>query len=284
MVAFCACWLVGPSSARAEDGTPQDSLPNEVRETHKEPILRDFFRDEKTMWTSPFRGSSYSTRTFSKYVVPFTIITGVLIATDRKTADVLPNTADQARWSLRTSQFGASYTLAGIAGGMYLIGWSTRDKKSRETGLLSAEALAHSQLITLGLKVITQRERPADYHGGGTAFWRGGGSFPSGHSSGSFAVATVFAYEYGRDHRWVPYVSYGLASVVAASRLSGQRHWGSDIFVGSTMGFLVGRFVYKHHHDYKIDGASQSKLERLIPSVGLARNGFSASWQLGQPR
>ena len=43
----------------------------------------------------------------------------------------------------------------------------------------------------------------------------------------------------------MPYASYGLATLVSASRLSAEKHWVSDIFVGGSMGFLVGRYIYK---------------------------------------
>ena len=169
---------------------------------------------------------------------------------------------DQNADSKRSPSFGQ--------GALYLISRATGNRKARETGFLGAAAIGHSQLLTLGLKYVTQRKRPLDYKAeglGGTAFWRGGDSFPSGHSSGSFALATIFAYEYGQDHKWVPYASYGLASVVAASRLSGQKHWMSDLFVGGTMGFLVGRYVYRNHHDPRVDGGRRSVTERLIPRL-----------------
>ena len=111
----------------------------------------------------PFRRSSYSTRTFSRYVLPFTLITGALIATDHQTSNLLPNSPDQSKWSLRVSQMGAPYTLAGMAAGMYLISRATGNRKARETGFLGAAAIGHSQLLTLGLKYMTQRKRPLDY-------------------------------------------------------------------------------------------------------------------------
>jgi len=249
----------------------------------KQPFVREFLRDEVDIWTSPFRRSSYSGRTFTRYVLPFTLITGALIATDHQTSDLLPNTTDQSTWSLRVSQIGAPYTLAGMAAAMYLVSRKTGDKKARETGFLAAEAIGHSQLVTLGLKYISQRERPLDYkenHHSGPAFWKGGDSFPSGHASSSFATATIFAYEYGRDHKWVPFVAYGLASVVAASRLSAQKHWVSDIFVGSTMGFMIGRFTYKTHHDPRVDGLPASRAERLVPQFGMGRGGVTLTWNL----
>ena len=244
-------------------------------------MVRTFLKDEVHIWTSPFRGSSYSGRAFPKYVIPFTLITGALIATDHRTSELLPNTRDQDTWSRRVSQVGAPYTLAGMAVTMYLIGKGTGNSKARETGFLGAEAIAHSQIMTLVLKTATQRERPLDFHadgGGGIAFGRGGSSFPSGHASGSFALATVFAYEYGPEHRWVPYASYGLASIVAASRLSAEKHWVSDLFVGSTLGFLIGRYVFKTHHDPRIDGEIPTRSDRAIPTFGITAHQATVAW------
>jgi len=243
-------------------------------------FVKTFVSDEVKIWTSPFRGSSYTGHAFQKYVIPFTLITGALIATDRRTSEALPNTKDQTTWSLRVSQIGASYSLAGMAATMYVAGRLTGNSRARETGFLGVEAIAHSQLVTLVLKEATQRTRPGDAFAngiGGTGFYRGGNSFPSGHASGSFALATVFAYEYGHDHRWVPYASYGLASIVAASRLSGEKHWLSDLFVGSSTGFLIGRYVYKAHHDFRADGNSR-RSEMLLPQFGVTAHGASLVW------
>ena len=269
---------------RAQTKEDQLDIPRSS-DPGKQPFIRQFVADEIQIWTSPFKGSSYTSRGFTTYVVPFALITGALIATDQKTGDLLPNTEDQSTWSLRISQIGAPYTLAGMAAAMYLVSRATGDKKARETGFLGAIAIAHSQIVTQGLKLASQRIRPLEYreeNHGGTGFFKGGDSFPSGHASGSFALATVFTYEYGRDHKWVPYTAYGLASVVAASRLSAQKHWVSDIFVGGTMGFLVGRFVYKSHHNPALDGVAPKRAERLIPQVGFGSRGLTLSWNLGR--
>jgi len=273
-------------SQTATQGGDQLDIPRSS-DPGKQPFIREFIADEITIWTSPFKKSSYSSRAFEHYVVPFTVITGVLFATDHRTANLLPNTEDQSKWSLRVSQIGAPYSLAGMAAGMYVISRMTGNKKARETGFLGAAAIGHSQLITQGLKLATQRERPFEFkenQHGGIAFGQGGDSFPSGHASGSFAVATVFAYEYGKDHRWVPYASYGLASLVSASRLAAQKHWVSDIFVGGTIGFLVGRFVYKTHHDPAIDGVVPSRVQRAVPNVGFSSRGLTLTWDLAANR
>lgn len=288
--------LTSSLSLRAQVEAEQTTSPQEKDQTieqQNEPdlsstsdpgeraVAKTFLKDEVHIWASPFRGSSYSSRAFPKYVVPFILITGALIATDHRTSELLPNSRDQATWSGRVSQVGAPYTLAGMAITMYLVGKGTGNSKAREAGFLGAEAIAHSQIVTLLLKTATQRERPLDFQAdgnGGIAFGKGGASFPSGHASSSFALATVLAYEYGREHRWVPYTSYGLASIVAASRLSAQQHWVSDLFVGSTVGFLIGRYVYKTHHDPRIDGEVPTRADLLIPQFGITAHEATVAW------
>ena len=273
-----------PASPQVTDQTIEQPNESNVRsnsDTELSAFPRMFLRDEVHIWTSPFRKNSYSSHAFPKYVVPFTLITGALIATDHRTSELLPNTRDQATWSRRVSQVGAPYTLAGMALTMYLVGKGTGNSKARETGFLGAEAIAHSQIVALVLKTATQRERPLDFQAngsGGVAFGNGGNSFPSGHAAGSFALATVFAYQYGREHRWVPYASYGLASIVSASRLSAQQHWVSDLFVGSTLGFLIGRYVYKTHHDPRIDGEVPTRADRVIPNIGITAHEATVAW------
>ncbi len=68
-------------------------------------------------------------------------------------------------------------------------------------------------------------------------------SFPSGHASGAFATATVFAGMYREDHRWVPWVAYGTATLVSTSRVALGRHFPTDVFVGALIGNSFGRMV-----------------------------------------
>jgi len=232
-------------------------------------VPKQFLRDEARIWTSPFRRHSYTANGFKKYVVPFVLVTGALIATDRKVTNALPNSADQLKWSGRISQIGSAYGLAGISGSAYLAGKFIHDDHLRETGLLSLEALGHSQIAVFALKEITNRERPLD-NGKRGGFWEGGTSFPSGHSAGAFAVATVFAYEY-QDRPVVPIAAYSLATLVAASRVGADKHWVSDIVAGGSLGFLMGRFTYKRRH-------SAGHSARLMPAITFSRTAPALSW------
>ena len=174
LILICSLLIPSRAGAQASDQSPtrpqQDESLQLPRSSDpgRQPFIRAFLQDEVHMWSSPFRRSSYSTRTFSRYVLPFTLITSALIATDHQTSDLLPNSPDQSKWSLRVSQIGAPYTLAGISAGMYLISKATGNRKARETGFLGAAAIGHSQLLTLGLKYVTQRKRPIDYKAEGS--------------------------------------------------------------------------------------------------------------------
>lgn len=268
----------GAAGAQEADAEPPPEGAVESSQPAKQPPVHSFLHDEYQIWTAPFRPSNLGSHGMKKYGVPFLLISAATIATDRKTSEVLPNTQDQEIWSGRVSQAGASYTLAGFAGGMYLIGKARGDSHLKESGFLGLQAFAHTQLVAYGLKQITQRERPAaDRRRIG--FWRGGDSFPSGHASTTFAVATVFAYEY-RERIAVPITAYSVASLVAASRVSARRHWVSDIFAGGAGGFMIGRFVYKQHHDPNLSGSPVERKSRLVPEVGVAPVGFLLSWHL----
>ena len=122
----------------------------------------------------------------------------------------------------------------------------------QHTALLAGEAVADAEMVTSVLKNIDRRARPATFEPRGN-YWdswfddkgaglRGNGSFPSGHAIAAFAIATVIAHRY-RTHRWVPYVTYGLATVVGLSRLSLSAHFSSDLFVGAALGYSISRFA-----------------------------------------
>ncbi len=89
----------------------------------------------------------------------------------------------------------------------------------------------------------------------------------------------MVSYEY-RDHIAVPITAYTVATLVSLSRVSARRHWGSDIFVGGATGFLIGRYIYRKHHNRDLPGSpvNRSRLDRLTPDIGFGMKGATASW------
>jgi membrane-associated phospholipid phosphatase len=106
-----------------------------------------------------------------------------------------------------------------------------------------------SQTLTQAVKLTARRTRPD-----GDSF-----SFPSGHTASAFASATVLERHYG----WKAGVpAYAVASYIAASRLSENRHFLSDVIFGATIGIVAGRTVTIGH------GASRFALAPLVTPRG----------------
>jgi membrane-associated phospholipid phosphatase len=237
-----ACALLAIPAAFAKqkpevpDREPNSDTPDSPKGSAKG-FVKDIVIDQKQIWTSPFR----MTRQNAKSWVLFGAATGALLATDRRSAQQLPNTKDQLAVSRHVSQFGAEYSLIPIAGGLYLSGVLSGQSKLRETGVLGAEALVDALAVSQVLKATTGRQRPLEGDGGGH-FFHGGDGFPSGHSIESFSLASVIAHQY-HDKRMVVVLAYGLATAIAASRFTARQHFASDVVAGSAMGWFIGRYV-----------------------------------------
>jgi len=122
---------------------------------------------------------------------------------------------------------------------------ATGETHLRDASLVAMEAHLFTALLTSGLKRLTGRA-PPDAGQGAHHFdpFTRDDAFPSGHASGVFAVAAVFADRYEDP---VPILAYGAASLVAASRVVLNRHWASDVVAGSALGIVVGRSLSRRH-------------------------------------
>jgi len=205
-------------------------------------FLKNILHDQKAIWTAPF----HLERSDMKWVIPSSIGMMALFATDRITGDEIFEANSRVNLSRHISNAGSIYALGAAATTFYIVGRKTGDYRARETGLLSAEALVNSAIVEGVLKGVTERARPADGRER-SEFFDGGSSFPSGHSTQAWAVATVIANEY--KHRTaVQIAAYGIASAVSVARVTGHKHYISDVVAGSALGFGIGKFVYNAHH------------------------------------
>ncbi|MBU8881466.1 phosphatase PAP2 family protein [Kaistella sp. DKR-2] len=104
--------------------------------------------------------------------------------------------------------------------------------------------LIKGQIINLGMVYILKKA-VNDTRPDGTAY-----SFPSGHTANAFAGATILAIEYGDEHKWVPYASYGVATGVGIMRMANNKHYISDVLFGAGLGILSMKLAY-WTHQYK---------------------------------
>jgi membrane-associated phospholipid phosphatase len=218
-------------------------------------LLLNILLDQKEIFTSPF----HMDRQSAKWWLFSAAATAALIVEDRRISDSFENSHGQVVWGGRISQIGASYTLVPLVVGYYGFGVWKDHAKAREIGVLGTESLLDSLIVAGVLKEVTRRNRPDEKNPGD--FWGGGTSFPSGHAIQVWSIASLVAHEY-HHQPVVSIVAYSLAGVVSVSRVAAQRHFASDIFVGGTMGWFIGRYVYNTHMSHLAH-----KHSSLIPVV-----------------
>jgi undecaprenyl-diphosphatase len=96
-----------------------------------------------------------------------------------------------------------------------------------------------STLVNAGLKSLFRRERPIpDFERPHHLRMPLTTSFPSGHASAAFCAATLLSEGRGRTARiaW-----FGLAGLVASSRVHVKIHHASDVLGGAAVGLVVGQ-------------------------------------------
>ena len=74
----------------------------------------------------------------------------------------------------------------------------------------------------------------------------------------AWSAATVIAHEY--PGFVTKTLASGLAAAVSASTVIGKDHSPSDALVGSAIGWLIGRHIYRAHHDPDLGGATVGDL------------------------
>ena len=101
-----------------------------------------------------------------------------------------------------------------------------------------------SLVLTTSLKYSVNRERPGvTYSFIEVKSQTGDPSFPSGHTSASFALATSLSMVCPKWYVVVP--SYAWATSVAYSRMDLGCHYPSDVLVGAIIGSASGYLSYK---------------------------------------
>jgi membrane-associated phospholipid phosphatase len=224
-------------------------------------------QDQKAIWTSPF----HTAKKDAKFWAIFGTATAVLIATDRRTVNQLPNTSSQVSVSTWGSRIGSAYSLIPISAGFYFIGTSSHEERFRETGLLCFEALIDSNILVEAVKLATDRARPLEgdrgghFEAGTNGRWNSG--FPSGHAINSWAMASVIAHQYSH-HRIVPILAYGLASTVVLSRVGARKHFPGDVVAGSALGWFIGDYTYGRRHNRDLD-QKPTVAQRVLDHVHL---------------
>lgn len=209
-------------------------------------FLVSFVTDGKYLMNRPFH---WKRKDWARLSIA-AAVTGGVLASDWELRNVFRHnqTSFNSKASSIVEPFGNFYGLY-IFPAMYVVGVLTKQRKIESVGLGGAKSLLISTIVYTVAKKVVRRRRPDEASSSfdfALPFTKKGyTSSPSGHSNTIFTVATALALEY-RNIKWLPPVLYMLAGLTAVSRIYQNRHWSSDILVGSLLGHFVTRAVWRN--------------------------------------
>jgi membrane-associated phospholipid phosphatase len=230
------------SSADESPVTPPDEKPSKLPskdEYFSKGFARQLLDDQRPLWTSPARIKPSDIR----WLAPLAAGTGFLFTQDSTISHHFDNKTALQNLSRNVSTVGL-YAPWAVPGAFLALGKVTGSDRMADTGKKGFQAAVYSEAVMQAMKLITDRARPDN--GGDGHFWTGGTAFPSGHAMEAWALAKVVSDEYS-NKPLVKIGMYSFATAVSLSRITSQRHYPSDVLVGSAVGYLIGKFVMRNH-------------------------------------
>lgn len=141
-----------------------------------------------------------------------------------------PNSGVFKTWSTSAYVVGAAAPVT-----TFVVGLAKHDKKIQQNAYELAGSIVIASVVTKGLKVAIDRERPYQkYSGIYPHKIDDGESFPSGHATVAFATATTLSLQYKKWYIVVP--AYVWAAGVGYSRLYLGEHYTTDVLAGAVVG------------------------------------------------
>jgi len=158
-------------------------------------------------------------------------------------------------WNSSAARRGSNVLLVGVVGGAALASVvGIEPARARGDAAVLASALSVTTAATEWIKVGVHRARPALYRSGAAAAAADDTnreSFPSGHASVAFAAATAYATLAARQHlshaTRNTILLYVGAVGVSVLRVSGGRHFPTDVLGGAALGTGIGWAVARLH-------------------------------------
>jgi membrane-associated phospholipid phosphatase len=220
-----------------QDKSTTSSSPKQVAPQRLIPRILD---DQIHIYKGPF------TRKALPKDAAFLTLIGVLVATDKYSADAVPNGGRNQSTAASNAMIGAGVLSAASVWGWGLV---ERDRHAREFGLLSTEVIANSMVVYAITNYATGRWRPYqdDHRGHFFEHHALNSSFPSGHTMVGWSLAYMAAHEYPKP--WVKVLAYGGATGITVTRLMGSQHFPADVVAGGTLGYFIARQIFRRHCD-----------------------------------
>ncbi|HOT13528.1 MAG TPA: phosphatase PAP2 family protein [Bacteroidales bacterium] len=141
----------------------------------------------------------------------------------------------------------ASTVAYGLAVLLLVIAFRRKNIDARQRSVYVAVSVTTTAIIATILKYSIHRPRPFITYPFLEKVTSGGSpSFPSGHTTDAFAIATAVSLAYPKWYIIIP--SYIWAIAVAYSRMCLGVHYPSDVLVGAFIGIITATIWYKEKH------------------------------------
>ena len=156
-------------------------------------------------------------------------------------------------------------------------------KKTRKFGFSIIIAVVIGTLVTnIVVKPMALRIRPYNTLQGNSDYWNwyiGAGalsesdySFPSGHTTGAFEVATALFLCFKSEKKKIAYIFPAIAICTMGSRVYLMVHYASDVLAGlvvvivaGILGYLIAKFIVKFIFEKtKLDNIDAAKLFKKL--------------------
>ncbi len=265
IVAAAALFALCAAPALADEPCPSRPKCAAVAVEHE--VFR-YAKDTRSLVTAPLHWDAHAWERFAEG----SAVVLTLYSQDRPLYDRV-----QANRSSFTDSFAKRVTPFGGGRGMQLsvvlivAGIGLHDDALRDAGrdALEADILAGG-LVTPAIKHIAGRARPIQNEGSHSfhPFNAHFESFPSGHATSAFSIATAVAAHY--DGWVVPSIAYTLASGVAFSRVNDRAHFFSDVAAGAMIGHAVARSLVARH----AGAGGTRRAWMMLPIVGAGKVGL----------
>ncbi len=211
-------------------------------------LLRRTIKDVEDLATAPVHWKQSQWTRFGEGVA----LAGAAMALDKPIFDAVQrnHTTAADRYLKDVTRLGGGYG-QDVAIVLLLGGVVARNERLRDTGFDALESSVWAAgIVTPIIKEAAGRARPIQELGTyNFRPFRGSHSFPSGHATNAFALATAIAAH--SDGYVIPTIAYALATGVAIARVNERAHFPSDVVAGALIGRAVAKSITSRHRALK---------------------------------
>lgn len=128
------------------------------------------------------------------------------------------------------------YIAIGVPVAMAVAGWAKHDKELLKNAVYVGTSVAGAFAVTYGMKYLCDRRRPYEKYPDRVHPYstESSPSFPSGHTSSAFALATSLCVKYPKWYVIAPSALW--ACSVGVSRMNEGVHYPTDVLAGAAIG------------------------------------------------